>query len=82
MADGSFKDVPEFFEVRILSVQFLFLDAHNPATGRTRGVDSRQDRESLSVSSSRPLASSKTPDDRRFPQRPFVNSDLRISVML
>jgi len=43
MADGSFKDVPEFFEVRILSLQLLSLRAHNPATDRTRGVDSRQD---------------------------------------
>ena len=43
MADGSFKDVPEFFEVRVLSLRFLFLDAHSLATGRTRGVNSRQD---------------------------------------
>lgn len=43
MADGSFKDVPEFFEVCILSSWLLFLDAHSFATGRTRGVDSRQD---------------------------------------
>ena len=43
MADGSFKDVPEFFEVRVLSLRSLFLDAHSFATGRTRGVNSRQD---------------------------------------
>jgi hypothetical protein len=80
MADGSFKDVPEFFEVCNSSISFLPFGAHNPATGRSGGVGGRKDRESLLVSLLRPP--SRTADDNHSPQLPFANSALQICVML